>query len=192
MKPTFFATPGEFRRWLKRHHATATELWVGFHKKGTGRPSITWPEAVDEALCFGWIDGIRKSFDADSYVNRFTPRRKVSTWSTVNTRKVQQLIRDGRMQPPGLAAYEARNPEKSGIYSFERDAAALDGAALKRLKASRAAWEFWEAQPPGYRKIVTHWVMSAKREETRAKRLATVIDDSANGLRIAQMRRAPK
>lgn len=190
MTPTFFATPADFRRWLKQHHKNASELWVGFHKKGTGRPSITWPESVDEALCLGWIDGIRKSFGADSYVIRFTPRKKGSTWSRVNTRRARELMRDGRMQPAGLKALEARDPEKSGIYSFEqRQAATLDTAAHATFKANKVAWKFFESQPPGYRKIATYWVVSAKREETRAKRLATLIDDSAAGRRIAQLRR---
>lgn len=189
MTPTFFATPADLRRWLKQHHKNAPELWVGFHKKGTGRPSITWPESVDEALCFGWIDGIRKSLGADSYVIRFTPRKKGSTWSTVNTRRVAELIRDGGMLPAGLEAFEARDPKRSGIYSFEREAAMFDAAQLKLFKANKTAWKFWESQPPGYRKIATYWVVSAKQEETRAKRLATLIADSAAGVRIAQLRR---
>lgn len=193
MTPTFFATPADFRRWLKQHHKNASELWVGFHKKGTGRPSITWPESVDEALCLGWIDGIRKSIDADSYVIRFTPRKKGSTWSAVNTRRAQELIREGRVQPAGLKAFEVRDPEKSGIYSFEqRQAATLDAGAHAKFKANKAAWKFFESQPPGYRKISTYWVVSAKREETRAKRLATLIEDSAEGRRIALLRRDPK
>jgi uncharacterized protein YdeI (YjbR/CyaY-like superfamily) len=190
LEPTFFATPADFRRWLKQHHRTAPELWVGFHKRHSGRPSITWPESVDEALCFGWIDGIRKSLDADRYVIRFTPRRKRSIWSTVNTRKVEALIRERRMQPAGMAAWDARHPERSGVYSFEREAAALGAAELKQFKVNKPAWKFWESQPPGYRKTATHWVVNAKREETRAKRLATLIGDSASGLRIAQLRRA--
>lgn len=190
MKPVFFATPADFRRWLKQHHRTETELWVGFHKKKTSRPSITWPESVDEALCFGWIDGIRKSLGDDSYVIRFTPRKKSSIWSTVNVRKVAALISEGRMQPAGLAAWEARNPERSGLYSFERDtAAAFTPAETKQFKANKGAWTFWEAQPPGYRKTATHLVVSAKRPETRARRLATLIEDSAAGVRIAQLRR---
>jgi uncharacterized protein YdeI (YjbR/CyaY-like superfamily) len=119
MTPKFFRTPADFRRWLERHHGTQPELWVGFYKKGSGRPSITWPEAVDEALCFGWIDGIRKSVDAERYVNRFTPRRSRSNWSLVNIRRVGQLIAAGRMQPAGLRAFDARDERKSGVYSFE-------------------------------------------------------------------------
>jgi uncharacterized protein YdeI (YjbR/CyaY-like superfamily) len=145
---------------------------------------------VDEALCFGWIDGIRKSLDAESYVIRFTPRKKGSIWSTVNVRKVDALIREGRMQPAGLAVWEARNPDRSGLYSFERDAASFTPAETKQFKANRAAWTFWEAQPPGYRKTATHLVVSAKRPETRAKRFAALVEDSAAGLRIAQLRRS--
>ena len=190
MRPTFFATSADWRRWLGKHHATVSELWVGFHKTGTGRPSITWPESVDEALCFGWIDGIRKSLDEDSYVIRFTPRRKGSTWSSVNTRHVQRLSHEGRMRPAGMAAFEARDPKRSGIYSFEqRQAVTLDAPASKQFKANTRAWKFWEAQPSGYRTTATHWVMSAKRDETRARRLATLIEDSTAGLRIALLRR---
>jgi uncharacterized protein YdeI (YjbR/CyaY-like superfamily) len=185
----FFETPAAFRRWLARHHRSARELWVGFHKKATGRPSLTWPQAVDEALCFGWIDGIRKSIDGDSYMIRFTPRRARSTWSLVNTRRVTELIREGRMQPAGLAAFEARDPLKSGMYSFERSAAALDAEAEARFKANRAAWSFFQSQPVGYRKTAIHWVVSAKKAETRARRLATLVSDSAAGQRIGPLRR---
>ena len=137
----FFATPEEWRRWLAEHHADRREAWVGFYKKRTGRPSITWPEAVDQALCFGWIDGIRKSIDAESYCNRFTPRKRGSTWSSVNIRRVGELIEQGLMQPAGLAAFEARTPEKSGIYSHEqRDRARLDPAHEEQLRAKPAAW----------------------------------------------------
>ena len=190
MEPTFFPTPAAFRRWLKKNHRTARELFVGFYKKGTGRPSITWPEAVDEALCFAWIDGVRRSLDDESYVIRFTPRRPGSNWSLINIRKVKALIREGRMQPAGLAAFEARKAEKSGVYSFEqRENAKLDRKAEAKFKANKAAWKFFQSQPPGYRKVAVFYVMSAKREETRAKRLQTLIDDSAAGLRIGLLRR---
>ena len=190
MTPRFFATPARFRRWLTKHHTTAAELWVGFHKKGTGRPSLTWPESVGEALCFGWIDGIRKSLDADSYVIRFTPRRKGSAWSAVNTRRAQELIENGRMQPAGLHAFEARDPDKSGIYSFERRTAAVfDPECEARFKRNRAAWTFFQSRPPGYRRTATWWVISAKREETRAKRLGRLIDDSAARRTIGPLRR---
>lgn len=188
--PAFFATPGEFRAWLEDHHATADELWVGFHKKGTGRPSLTWPESVDEALCFGWIDGLRRSLDADRYVIRFTPRRRGSTWSAVNTRRVAELTRLGRMRPAGLAAFAARDAARSGIYSFEqRGLARFTPAETKAFKAVPSAWRFFSSQPAGYQRIATWWVISAKREATRARRLQTVIDDSAAGRRIGPLRR---
>ena len=187
--PTFFETPSQFRRWLETHHQSAAELWVGYHKKGTGRPSLTWAESVDEALCFGWIDGLRKSVDADSYMIRFTPRRRGSIWSQVNTRRAQELIAAGRMRTAGLRAFEARNPERSGVYSFERPAARLTPDMEARFKAEGRAWQFFESQPPGYRRTALHWVTSAKREETRLRRLDTLIADSAAERRIAPLRR---
>ncbi len=186
----FFAAPAEFRRWLMEHHATAAELWVGFYKRGSGRPSITWPEAVDEALCVGWIDGLRKSIDGESYRNRFTPRKARSTWSAVNIARVAELTAQGRMQPAGLAAFAQRSEDRSGIYSHEqRRDLALSAADEERFRANPAAWAFFQAQPPSYRHGALHWVLSAKQETTRQKRLATLIDDSANGLRIAPLRR---
>jgi len=189
MEPTFFPTPDHFRDWLAEHHARRDELWVGFYKKATGRPSLTWPESVDEALCFGWIDGIRKSIDAEAYKIRFTPRRNGSHWSRVNLERVTVLIAEGRIAPAGLAAYEARDPERAGRYSYEREKAAFTKAQLAELKADPAAWKFWKSQPPGYRKQVTAWVVTAKREDTRTRRLATLIEDCANGQRIRQLRR---
>jgi uncharacterized protein YdeI (YjbR/CyaY-like superfamily) len=189
MKPKFFPTPADFRRWLDTHHADASELWVGFHKKASGRPSLTWPESVDEALCVGWIDGLRKSVDDQSYMIRFTPRKTGSIWSAVNTRRVPELIREGRMRPAGLKAYEARDPKKTAVYSFEREAAAFDPAAQKRFKANRAAWTFFQSQPPGYRRVATFWVMSAKQDATRARRLDALIRDSAAGQRVGPLRR---
>ncbi len=190
MEPIFFPTPAAFRRWLKKNHKTAKELLVGFYKKGSGRPSITWPESVDEALCFAWIDGVRRSLDDDSYVIRFTPRRPGSNWSLVNIRKAEALIRDGRMERAGLAAFEARKGERSGVYSFEqREQAKLDREAEAKFRANKAAWKFFQSQPPGYRKVAVFYVMSAKRAETRAKRLQTLIDDSAAGRRIGLLRR---
>jgi uncharacterized protein YdeI (YjbR/CyaY-like superfamily) len=191
-KPTFFATPAAFRRWLERHHDSAPELWVGFHKKATGRPSITWQESVDEALCFGWIDGIRKSLDADSYVIRFTPRRPGSNWSNVNIARVKALTSERRMQPTGLAAFTARDPKKSGIYAYEVAQAAdpaFDPALEAQFKKAAKAWAFFSAQPPGYRKLAVRFVMTAIRDETRARRLKTLIDDSAAGRRIGLLRR---
>jgi uncharacterized protein YdeI (YjbR/CyaY-like superfamily) len=186
----YFATPTELREWFDANHATADELWLGCYRKATGRPSIAWSDAVDEALCVGWIDGIRKSVDGDSYAIRFTPRKAGSTWSAVNVRRVEELTREGRMQPAGLAAFEARTPERTGVYSYERASAALDAASERAFRSNRAAWEFWQSRPPGYRRTATWWVISAKREETRQRRLATLIDDSAHGRLIAQLARA--
>ena len=189
IKPTYFAMPADFRHWLKQHHSTEQELWVGFHKKTSGRPSITWPESVDEALCFGWIDGLRKSIDVERYMIRFTPRKTTSVWSSVNTKRAGELIREGRMQPAGLAAFNARNPKRSGVYSFEqRSDPTLTPKLTARFRANRAAWEFFEAQPPGYRKTVTWWIVSAKQEATRERRLDILIRESAAGRRIDFMR----
>jgi uncharacterized protein YdeI (YjbR/CyaY-like superfamily) len=189
MDPVYFETPADFRAWLEEHHTTATELWVGFYKKGSGRPSITWPEAVDQALCFGWIDGIRKSVDADSYANRFTPRTPRSTWSNVNVARVAELTAQGLMTPAGLRAFERRDEARSGAYSFEQRPRELPPEYQARFKEQPAAWAFFEAQPPGYRRTAIHWVVSAKREETRLKRLATLIEDSAQGRRLAPLSR---
>lgn len=191
--PLFFSSPAEFRRWLARHHAAAAELWVGYWKKGTGIASLTWQESVDEALCYGWIDGVRKSIDARRYTIRFTPRRPGSNWSTINIRRIKELIRAGRLKPAGLRACQARDPAKSGVYSFERRSEArLPPDAEARFRTHMAAWEYFQLQPPGYRRVALHWILSAKREETRAKRLATLIEDSAAKRRIAPLRRPEK
>jgi uncharacterized protein YdeI (YjbR/CyaY-like superfamily) len=193
MKPKFFPTPGEFRVWLARHHDSARELVVGFHKKDSGKPSITWPESVDEALCYGWIDGVRRRIDDASYSIRFTPRKARSNWSAVNVARVAELTKEGRMQPAGLAAFAARAPERTGIYAYEqRGSAALDAAQERAFRANRKAWAFWEAQPPGYRKLATWFVVSAKKDETRQKRLARLIEDSAHGRRITELARPKK
>lgn len=189
MTVLFFPTPEDFGNWLAEHHDERDELWVGYYKKATGKPSMTWPESVDEALCHGWIDGVRKSIDRQAYKIRFTPRRPGSHWSLVNLGRVAVLIAEGRMTPHGLAVYEARVPENSGRYSFERERAELSAEQVADFRAEPRAWDFWNAQPPGYRKQATWWVVSAKREETRERRLATLIADSANGLRIKQLRR---
>lgn len=189
MTVLFFEKPDDFRCWLDEHHDREDELWVGYWKKATGRPTLTWSESVDEALCYGWIDGIRRSIDHESYTNRFTPRRPGSHWSRRNLERVAVLIEEGRMMPAGLAAYERRDPEKSGRYSFERESAELSDEQVTTFKARTGAWDFWNEQPPGYRKQATWWVVSAKREETRERRLGTLIEDSANGLRIKQLRR---
>ena len=193
MNLRFFATPAEFRAWLDEHHATAQELWVGLYKKGTGRPSITWPEAVDEALCFGWIDGVRKGLDDESYANRFTPRRARSTWSAVNIARVQELTKLGRMHPAGLAAFERRTEQNSGIYSFEQTGELVLGEDFeRRFRENQSAWRYFEDQPASYRKAAIWWVISAKKEETRLRRLAVLIDDSANGRTIPLLTRPKK
>jgi uncharacterized protein YdeI (YjbR/CyaY-like superfamily) len=188
VKPTFFATRADFRRWLEKHHETAPELLVGFYKKGSRKPSITWPESVDEALCFGWIDGIRRTIDGESYSIRFTPRRSRSNWSAVNLKRVEELTKLGRMHPAGLRAYEARDPARCAIYSYEQDIE-LSPADEARFRANKKAWAFFQEQAPYYRRAVGRWLMSAKKEETRLKRLATLIDDSAHGRWIAGMAR---
>jgi uncharacterized protein YdeI (YjbR/CyaY-like superfamily) len=183
-KATFFKTPAAFRGWLAAHHATSNELWVGFYKKGSGKPSLTWPESVDEALCFGWIDGIRKSIDEESYRIRFTPRKPTSVWSAVNIKNVAKLIEENRMQPPGMNAFAARKENRSGIYSYEQRSAELVEPYLAKLKRNKTAWKFFQAQPPSYRKVLNWWVVSAKKEETRLKRLDKLIEESAQGRRM--------
>jgi uncharacterized protein YdeI (YjbR/CyaY-like superfamily) len=176
MEPTFFRGPEQLRRWFARNHTTKTEIWVGYYKKDSGKPSITWPESVDEALCVGWIDGIRKSIDAQSYKIRFTPRRPRSIWSAVNIKRVAELTKEKRMQPAGLKAFEARKENRSGIYAYEQRRAVLEppyDAVLKKHPAARA---FFEAQPPSYRKTISWYVVSAKKEETRMRRLMQMIE----------------
>ena len=181
----FFATPEDFRRWLKINHKNIREQWVGFYKKGSGRPSITWPEAVDEALCLGWIDGLRKTIDTESYKIRFTPRKTTSNWSAVNIRRVQELTRLGRMRPAGLKAFKLRKEEKSGIYAYENRKLAEFGKTEEKLfRARPRAWDFFQRQPAGYRKLVTWWVITAKREETRQNRLEKLIAESEAGRRV--------
>ena len=176
MEPTFFRGPEQLRRWFARNHATKTEIWVGFYKKDSGKPSITWPESVDEALCVGWIDGIRKSIDPESYKIRFTPRRPRSIWSAVNIKRVGELSKAKRMQPAGLKAFEARKENRSGIYAYEQRRAVLErpyDAVLEKHSAARA---FFEAQPPWYRKTISWYIVSAKKEETRMRRLEQMIE----------------
>ncbi|WNG43648.1 bacteriocin-protection protein [Archangium minus] len=192
MKPTFFATPAEWRSWLEKHHAREPELLVGFYKRDSGKPSITWPESVDQALCFGWIDGVRKRVDDVSYTIRFTPRKARSIWSNVNIKRVQELTRLGLMHPAGLEAFEKRAEDKSGIYSHEqKDNPTFTEEYEKKLKANKKAWTFFQAQAPWYQRSATHWVVSAKKEETRLKRLTTLIEDSANGRTIPLLTRKP-
>jgi len=182
--PTFFARPADFRKWLKKHQASADHLLVGYWKVGSGEPSMTWPESVDEALCFGWIDGVRKRIDDLSYTIRFTPRKKTSNWSAVNIKRVTELSAAGLMQPAGLAAFELKRENRSGIYAYEQRRDHLDPPYEASFKQNPAAWKFFEAQPASYRKVACWWVVSAKKEESRLRRLATLIDDSANGRRL--------
>jgi uncharacterized protein YdeI (YjbR/CyaY-like superfamily) len=187
-EPTFFAEPADFRAWLEENHERAAELWVGFHKKATARPSITWPQAVDEALCFGWIDGVRRSLGDESYMIRFTPRKPRSTWSAVNIARAKELVAEGRMRPAGLAAFEARSDDRSAIYAYEqRHDAKLAPDEEREFRANPRAWEFFQAQAPWYRKNALWWIVSAKREETRARRLRTLVEDSANGRRLRRL-----
>jgi uncharacterized protein YdeI (YjbR/CyaY-like superfamily) len=191
--PRFFANPEQLRDWLRAHHADMTEQWIGYYKKDSGRPSITWPESVDEALCVGWIDGVRRTIDAESYMIRFTPRKARSTWSAVNIARVAELTRAKRMQAAGLQAFERRLEEKSGIYAYEqRQAAVFDAASEARFRANAKAWVFFQNQPAWYRRTATWHVVSAKKEETRAKRLDALIRDSAAGRSIRELTRKPK
>ena len=183
----FFVSPDELRAWFEEHHASADELWLGYHRKATGRPTITWPQAVDEALCVGWIDGVRYRLDDTRHAQRFTPRRKGSIWSAVNTRRAQELIDEGRMSPAGRKAFEARSEERTAIYSYERATAALSDDQQRRFEADEAAWTFWQAQPPSYRRAITHWVSSAKRDETRERRFLKLLEDSRAGRRTGAL-----
>jgi uncharacterized protein YdeI (YjbR/CyaY-like superfamily) len=184
MEPTFFATPADFRAWLERHHESHSELIVGFHKRGSGRPSITWPEAVDQALCFGWIDA--------SYSIRFTPRKARSTWSAVNIKRMKELVDEGLVAPAGMAAFERRADDRSAIYSYEqRKAAELEPDQERRLRADERAFAFFEAQPPSYRRAAIHWVTTAKKPETRERRLAQLIECSAAGEPVPPLRPRP-
>ncbi len=187
MKPAFFRTPSTFRRWLEKHHTDTNELIVGFYKKASGKPSLTWPESVDQALCFGWIDGIRKSIDDISYTIRFTPRKSRSTWSSINITRAQALIDDGQMQPAGMRAFEARTENKSGIYSYEQRRAELAEPYTRLLKKTKAAWSFFQAQSPSYRKTVGWWIVSAKKEATRMRRLERLIAYSAKGQKLPEL-----
>ena len=190
--PRFFAKAADFRKWLQKHHTTADELWVGFYKKGSGKQGITYPEAVDQALCFGWIDGIRKSIDDESYTNRFTPRRKGSIWSAINLKRVRELEAEGLLTPAGLKVYNERDVARTTRYSFERETVEFGRAALAQFKQNRRAWSFFQSQPPSYRRTATWWVISAKQEATQQRRLAQLMADSEAGLRIAQLRPTPR
>ena len=181
--PTFFATPAEWRAWLEKHHATAAELSVGFWKVGSGRPSITWPQSVDEALAFGWIDGVRHSIDETAYRIRFTPRKSGGIWSQVNIKRFAELDAEGRIAPAGRAAYEI-GKGRTREYSHERPLQAFTPDEIAAFQANAKAWAVWEAFPPGYRKVAIHRVVTAKGSETRARRLAILIDATAQGLKL--------
>jgi uncharacterized protein YdeI (YjbR/CyaY-like superfamily) len=193
LEPHFFASPSAWRAWLEDHHAETTELWVGLYKRESRRPSITRPEAVDGALCFGWIDGVRKSVDAISYKIRFTPRKLRSVWSAVNVRRATDLSAKGLMHPAGLAAFRKREAKRSEIYSYEqRKAAKLSAAYARRFRMHRTAWKFFQAQAPWYQRTCSFWVISAKKEETRLKRLAALMEDSEHQRTMPQLTRPTK
>jgi uncharacterized protein YdeI (YjbR/CyaY-like superfamily) len=185
VKPIYFESPAEFRAWLEEHHETATEVFVGYWKKATGKPSLVWSEAVDEALCFGWIDSVARGVDDERYAQRFTPRKNMSNWSAVNIAKVERLRAEGRLRPAGEAAFALRRDDKTAIYSYEqRKNPQLEPDEQAQLEADAAAWAYLSSKPPSYRKPALWWVISAKKPETRARRLATLISDSAAGRTI--------
>ncbi len=186
-RPRYFRTQAAWRAWLAKHHASRGERWVGFHKVGTGKPSITWPQSVDEALCFGWIDGLRRGLDDASYAIRFTPRKSTSIWSRVNLRRFDELEKLGLVSAAGRAAWERRSAARSGLYSHEQARAGLDAAAERTLRADASAWAWFNTQPPSYRRAAGHWVMSAKRAETRERRLATLVACSRKGVVVPPM-----
>lgn len=187
MKPKFFSSPELFRAWLEKNHDSANELLVGFHKKDSGKKSVTYPQALDEALCYGWIDGVRRSLDETSYTIRFTPRKPRSIWSNVNVRHVERLKRDGRMAEPGLKAYALRDPKRTGIYAFENTPREFSPEFEKKFRANKPAWEFFQSEPPSIRRVCIFWVMGAKKEETRVRRLEQLIDSASKGLRRGVM-----
>ncbi len=182
----FFRNPAEFRRWLKSNHTKVAELWVGFYKVGTGKPSITWKESVDQALCFGWIDGIRKSIDGDSYKIRFTPRKLASNWSKVNIKRYGELLEQGLIQPAGKKMFEA-NSLRRRDYSYEQEQRTMSEMYIEEFKKNKKAWKYYSDQAPWYQRTSSYWVMSAKKEETRARRLAQLISDSEQGKRLGLM-----
>ncbi len=189
--PRFFTDPGKWREWLSQNYSTEPELLVGFYKRSTGKPSMTWPESVDVALCFGWIDGVRRSVDNESYSIRFTPRKARSIWSAVNIRRVEELSRAGLMHPAGLQKFELRSAERSSIYAFEQKNIEFDNLQRASFRADKAAWKFFQGQANWYQRTATWWVISAKREETRAKRLASLIECSGRGRTLPHLTRSP-
>lgn len=192
LKIKFFKSPEEFRQWLEGNHTDSKELWVGFYKKDSGKPSMTWPESVDEALCFGWIDGVRKSLDGESYTIRFSPRNTRSIWSAINIGRAIELIEQGMMRPAGMRVFEERKENKIGVYSYEQRKAELPEKYEKRLKTNKKAWKYYQSQTERYRKTVNWWVISAKREETRMRRLEKMIEHAEKGQTIPEFRRVKK
>jgi uncharacterized protein YdeI (YjbR/CyaY-like superfamily) len=184
MKPTIFPTKEDFRKWLEENHEKETELIVGFYNIKSGKQSMTWSEAVDQALCFGWIDGVRRKVDDESYSNRFTPRRTSSNWSAVNIKKVEDLTAKGLMKPAGIAAFEKRREEKSAVYAYENELKQFSEEFEKRFRENEKAWNFFEKQANWYKKQMVNWVMNAKQEATRAKRLEKLIEVSAEEKRL--------
>jgi len=184
MKPTFFPTQTQFRTWLEKHHQTETELLVGFYKVNSKKPSMSWSESVDQALCFGWIDGVRKSIDEESYSIRFTPRKKTSIWSSINIKKVEALTKTGLMTPEGQKAFDLRSEERSRIYSHEKEPAVLDPEFEKQFKVNKPAWNYFNQQAPSYKKVMIHWIMSAKQEKTKISRLEKAINISMEQKRM--------
>lgn len=184
MSVKFFATQAEFRKWLSKNHKKEAELIVGFYKVDSGKPSITWSQSVDQALCFGWIDGIRKSIDKESYSIRFTPRRSTSIWSAINIKKMEVLSKEGLMMPEGQKAFDLRIKEKSGIYSHEKEPVPLDAKYLEQFKKNNIAWDFFNSQAPSYKKVMIHWIMSAKQEKTQLSRLEKAIKSSEQQKRM--------
>jgi uncharacterized protein YdeI (YjbR/CyaY-like superfamily) len=184
MNPTFFATQNEFRAWLEKHHQKETELLVGFYKVNSKKPSMSWSESVDQALCFGWIDGVRRSINEESYSIRFTPRKKSSIWSAINIKKIEDLTKAGLMTPEGEKAFALRSEERSGIYSHEKEPSVLDPEFEKQFKANTIAWEYFNKQAPSYKKVMIHWIMTAKQKKTRISRLEKTINISAEQKRM--------
>jgi uncharacterized protein YdeI (YjbR/CyaY-like superfamily) len=186
-KIVHFSSPEEFRKWLAKNHAAATELFVGFYKTTSGKKGATYAQALDEALCFGWIDGVRRSIDLNSYMIRFTPRKPKSIWSLVNVRHVERLQKAGKMAEPGLKAFALREKQRTGIYSFEQKRPGLSAKFKKLLRANGPAWEFFSSQAPWYQRTAGHWVVRAKQQETRLRRFAKLVEVSANGQRLDQL-----
>jgi len=186
MKPRFFRTPAELRAWFDANHTTQQELLLGYYKKTSGKPSVDWPQSVDEALCVGWIDGIRRSLDDERYTIRFTPRKPRSIWSAINIRRVEALTKEGRMRPAGLKAFEGRRENRSGVYSYEQRPEQLTPPYDAMVRKNKAGWKFFEAQPASYRRAVTWWVISAKKEETRVSRTKMLSDLCARAERHPQ------